>query len=204
MPVNAFFTSRIKERIVMINTERPNFSKGYKYLLLVPVALGMSVLVGFEKDKTVLTHRTVLLLKPVPEKTNTPMVTSKLQVFSKSSKQDKHIKYKLAMPLANHIKPKQYGSMITIDARTDTVKFSLVPDSLGRKFKGIYVIEDNIMTDDELRTAMDSDGKLQMILSNRPVIGIYTPNDSTAVRRWGEQARAGVVFVKARTGKLNR
>jgi hypothetical protein len=164
--VNAFFTSKIKARIVMINTARPGVRNGCKYLLLVPVALLLSALVGFRKGQ------------PVPD----------IQVPR----------------LVRQLKPAQRDLNVYIDARTDTVKFSLAPDSTGRRFQGIYVIDDKIFSDDEIRAAIRPTGQLVMILPNRPVLGTYSANDSSAVKKWGERARAGVVFVRARPDTPNR
>ena len=96
------------------------------------------------------------------------------------------------------LKPEPEDRIVYIDARTDTVKFILVPDSTHRRFQGIYVIDDKLFSDDELRAAIKPTGKLEMIMPNRPVLGTYSANDSSAVKKWGERARAGVVFVRAR------
>src|SRR6185437_8646702 len=50
LSVNALVTSKIKERIVMINTERPRISKCYKYVAFIPLVLALSVLVGFTQE----------------------------------------------------------------------------------------------------------------------------------------------------------
>ena len=154
-PVNAFFTSKIKERIITINTTQPGISNSYKYFLLPMLMLTLSALVGFQKIAPAII--------PPP---------------SKSA-----------------------ASSVSIDARTDTVKFSLVRDSADRRFKGIYVIEDKILTDDEIREKIQSHGRLEMKLASRPIIGTYSANDSSAIKKWGEQARYGVVFVKSRPEK---
>ena len=201
LPVNAFLTSKIKERIVMINTERPKISNCYKYLVLTPVALALSVLVGFKQERTVFIGKDGWSLNMTVD-TRKP-VGNRQPVFLNSQKRDKDLNHKPIIPGTKKLKLQQRGSTVAIDARTDTVKFSLVPDSMGRKFKGIYVIDDKIFSDDEIQAAMKPTGRLQMILANRPIIGMYTANDSNAIKKWGKQARPGVIFVTTRQEKPN-
>ena len=198
--VNAFFTSKIKERILMINTERPGISKSYKYILLRPIALSLSVLVGFKKEASAFTNKSTF-----SQKLSVPTINLygiKQPISAESNNNDKHLSRAQLLPAGKSLKEKEFT--VAIDARTDTVKFSLVQDNTNGRFKGIYVIDNKIFSDDEIRAALKPSGKLQMILTNQPVIGMYTANDSSAIKKWGEQARPEVVFVTARSENPNK
>ncbi|WP_299288375.1 M56 family metallopeptidase [uncultured Mucilaginibacter sp.] len=192
--MNTFLTSKMKERIIMINTERPQMSKSYKYIMLMPMILLLSVLTGFREEALAFTEKTIFAQKLSTLSSN-PQETTQPQSAKSPNKVKREIHSQV---LPSDKQPIQKYFSVSIDARTDTVKFSLVPDTLNRKFKGIYVIGDKVFSDDEIRAALAPSGKLQMVLANQPIIGMYTANDSSAVRRWGEQARPGVVFVTAR------
>lgn len=187
---NSFFTSKIKERIIKMNTAKPSISKSYKYVMLVPAILVLSILVGFQKDRQKFTLQNSLLINKAGAAINKPTLPIKPFVVKKN-KEDETI----LIGKPSELKPEL--SAVYIDARTDTVKFSLVPDSVYRRFNGIYVVDDKILSDEQIRTAIKLKGRLEMILAKRPIIGMYNANDSNAVKKWGQQAQFGVVYVKA-------
>jgi hypothetical protein len=198
--VNAFFTSKIKERIISINTAQSGNSKSYKYILLPLLVLTLSVLVGFQKIGPGLKPQTHLFYN----QGTSDITMSTVPAVIANHKLKRHLNRNSITSAVVQPRPKDPLSSVFIDARTDTVKFSLVKDSVDRRFKGIYVIEDKILTDDEIRAKIRFDGRFEMKLASQPIIGTYSANDSSAVKKWGEQARYGVVFVKSRPEKPNQ
>ncbi len=133
LPVNAFFSSKVKERVIMMNKDKPKAIQLLSYLLLLPILALLSLLVGFKSEQSLV---------------NTPIKTA-----TEQPKQDINPTLsleKLPSDLAQLKKPikrllaEKADSGIYIDARTDTVKINLVPNesnSKGKSFEGIYAIE---------------------------------------------------------------
>lgn len=185
LPANYFFTSKLRERIYMINKSKPTrFSCNY---FLLPFIV---LIINF-------------VLSPQIIKSSPLLEKSRIDNKKKEYTKERSIKKtELEMAPAPKIFKKIKNttlSWININATTDTVKIGLVPHRSGviKPFKGIYVIEDLIMSDSELREKMKMSKKLEFILPKRPQIGIYNENDSTAVRKWGKRAENGVIYLIA-------
>jgi hypothetical protein len=190
LPVNAFFSSKVKERVIMMNKEKPKTIQLLSYLLLLPILALLSLLVGFKSE-----HRTVY--KPTktanaqPKQNIGPSLS--LEKLPSDLAQIKKADKKLIVEKAD--------SSIYIDARTDTVKINLVPsesNSKGKSFEGIYAIENEIFSPKELRKALQHKKQLTFILAQRPIIGVHSNNDSTAIKTWGKRASKGVIFIKSK------
>lgn len=86
---------------------------------------------------------------------------------------------------------------VYINTTTDTVKIRRTESPLNAKeYKGIYVINSKIYTHKQLGKAMEPNGQLDIVLPERPIIGMFTENDDQAISRWGRKAAKGVVFVQ--------
>lgn len=183
LPANYFYSSKLKARIAMMNKNNPRLANAYKYLCILPLIVLMNLLMGFQEVQPLFSEQGNWI-KPL----------SKINELSQSNaarvkgKKKPHSLAKSAEELAD----------IHIDATTDTVKVKLVPNSIKsrKKYKGIYVFEDKVMTEKELRNSLKATGELAFILASRPTIGVYSEQDSNAVKIWGKSAKNGVVYVK--------
>ncbi len=142
--INTFYTSKIRKRISLMNTEPSQARKRFKYAGLLPFIAGLYMLTNCEQ----------------------PQSTSKGQIF--------------------------------IDARTNIARFTLGPASsdVDTAFKGIYVVNGHIFTGQQIRELVQENGQLEFTFSSPPALGIYTPNDKEAIRKWGNDARNGVMFIE--------
>lgn len=177
---NSFHSTRIGQRITMINTERPPFCKVYKYAILIPLVAVLYIFVNAQRAES--TEQSLSAAEP-----------GKYKSAKSNSTQ----------AIADRTKKPEEGGGIYIDARTDTVRFSEIAE--GEKnakndkgFKGIYVIEGNVFSEKEIRDILKPSGKFDFLLAGKPMIGFYTENDEYAVRTWGKQARKGVFFIDSR------
>jgi len=163
---NSFHSSKIKQRVSMMNARPSPLLNRYKYAVLIPL---LAVL--------------YIITNPSQAKSHTVQQPSAFgRYFTVETNTD-----------------------ITIDARTDTVKIRLEPRKKGTEgFKGIYVVESKIYTDAELRNVLKPAGKLDIRLARRPIIGMFTPNDSNAIKEWGQRAAKGVIFIKTPAAKVSR
>lgn len=190
LPANAFFSSKIKERVIMMNKEKPKTIQQLSYLLLLPILALLSLLVGFKSEQSSV-YKPIKIANAQPKQDIGPSLSleklpSDLAQIKKADKR----------PVA-----KKADSSIYIDARTDTVKINLVPNqsnSKSKSFEGIYAIENEIFSPKELRKALQNKKQLTFILAKRPIIGVHSNNDSTAIKTWGKRASKGVIFVKSK------
>jgi beta-lactamase regulating signal transducer with metallopeptidase domain len=200
---NQMFSQHLlKERILRLYQQRSARSAKLKYLLIIPFLLLMPCVssMAFAKSYGIfdLMPQEKQAVNPVrnfnPEntdrkeslKTSVTPVTASLKLKTTKSND-----------MSAQPKLEEYAS-INIDARTDTVKIRTAPSKVANTFKGIYVVDDKIYTNDELRKALKPTGKLDIILPNRPAIGYVTENDAGAIKMWGERAKNGVMFVRSR------
>lgn len=190
LPVNAFFSSKVKERVIMMNKDKPKAIQLLSYLLLFPILALLSLLVGFKSEQSLVNTPIKTATEQPKQDINPTLSLEKLPSdLLQIKKADKRLIAKKA------------DSSIYIDARTDTVKINLIPNesnSKGKSFEGIYAIENEIFSPKELRKALQNKKQLTFILAKRPIIGIHSNNDSTAIKTWGKRASKGVIFVKSK------
>lgn len=190
LPANAFFSSKIKERVIMMNKEKPKAIQLLNYLLFLPLLALLSLLVGFKSEQP-LVYKPIKTANARPKQAIGPNLS--LEKLPSDLAQIKKTDKRLVV--------KKADSSIYIDARTDTVKINLVPNQSNVKsksFEGIYAIENKIFTPKELRKALQNKKQLTFILAQRPIIGVHSNNDSTAIKTWGKRASKGVIFVKSK------
>lgn len=201
---NSFHSSKIKQRISMMNREQPSFKKAYKYILLLPFLGALYLFVNAQQPKiqvnqliftqpgeiTSFHYPGFLQERKQPEDSDNSSAPLKITA-------EKNI---LKETADNRSTDLQRQPQIFIDARTDTVKFREVinKDKKHKIFTGIYVIDGKVYSVMELRNLLKPTGKLDIILANRPVLGVYSENDENAIRQWGKQAKKGVVFIEPR------
>ncbi|WP_379092750.1 M56 family metallopeptidase [Pedobacter sp. UC225_65] len=190
LPANAFFSSKIKERVIMMNKEKPKAIQLLSYLLFLPILALLSLLVGFKSEPRKV-YKPIEIANAQPKQNIGPSLS--LEKLPSELTQIKKVDKRLVA--------KKADSSIYIDARTDTVKINLVPNqsnSKSKSFEGIYAIENEIFSPKELRKALQHKKQLTFILAKRPIIGVHSNNDSTAIKTWGKRASKGVIFVKSK------
>jgi len=200
---NQMFSQRLlKERIIRLYQEKSTSNAKWKYLLLIPLLLSLPCIssVAFAKSYGIFD------LMPQKKqaanfvrKFNSENIGRKEQLKTLTTPVNPTLKLKTAK--SNHknaqAEVEEYA-LINIDARTDTVKIRTAPGKVVNTFKGIYVVDDKVYTNDELQKALKPTGKLDIILPNRPAIGYVTENDADAIKMWGQRAKNGVMFVRSR------
>ncbi len=203
--VSTFYSSTIKSRIRMMNTDKPFAHEKVSYYLMVPVMVGLYLLVNPPK--------------PVPmEKAIREKLSTRFPAYSQNDHKEKDIKTVAVSRKDNKQRrtPKQSNAFVKeaiqqtiventssalrlhIDARSDTVRVSLRPleQPVTQPYEGLYLIGDKVYSDPELRKAVEQVGQLEIILSTRPRIAYYSPGSTDAIQRWGSKAEKGIVLVE--------
>ncbi len=189
------FSSRLGERIFMINKEKPLLINTVKYLMLLPIILLLSILIG-ARELDILPKEMVIAAFPSHlEKTDQLTVIRKMKAPIPTIKP---VKAKVATDKPDS--PTTIIRTIYINATSDTVRLKLTNETIAaeQSFGGIYVIGDQIFSDSEIRQSLKPTGELNFVLASRPKLSYYSAGNTTAIEKWGEQARQGAIWLDAK------
>lgn len=203
--VSTFYSSTIKSRIRMMNTERPYAHERISYYLMVPVIVGLYLLIN--PPKPILMEKAILekLSTRLPGYNQNDHKENDIKTASVPRKENKQrriprqsnvfVKEPLQQTIVENTSP---ALRLHIDARSDTVRVSLRPleQPVTQMYEGLYLIGDKVYSEPELRKAVEEAGQLEIILPTRPRIAYYSPGSTDAIKRWGSQAEKGIVLVE--------
>jgi beta-lactamase regulating signal transducer with metallopeptidase domain len=190
------FASLLRQRVRAMNAPKPRLLQGTRYVLLVPVLFLLSVLTGFKGGE---------VLPKAPRAMPVPVTSSKAGPAARTapvlpppvSKPAVMAKAVQARPAAAEPGTNEPVDLkpILVDARTDTVRFRY-GDEPGPAYKGIYVVDEKVYLDGEIREVLEATGSFNIPLKHRPALIVYTKDDASAIARWGDKAREGAIVMK--------
>lgn len=190
------FSSRLGERIFMINKEKPLPIHAVKYLMLLPVILLLSILTGAHQPAVMHNVAEIMPLSTFQGKTNQHTIEPEIMAISRRSTPTIN-RVPAKTPTAKRDSSTTISHPIYINATSDTVRLKFTNEAIAteQSFNGIYVIGDQIFSDPEIRKALKPTGELSFILASRPKLTYYAPDHTKAIERWGERARKGAIWV---------
>jgi hypothetical protein len=198
--VNAFNLSGIKTRIGMMNTDVPPARKAIRYIFITPFICLVYISVNPPKAVAGIQLPDMFTMNAAKTLPNSKQEAELLQALTSVEnkrvdttdplqKEDRRV---AAVNLLNEI-----NYRVNIDAKTDTVRISLVPaeEIHGKEFDGIYIIGNNEYSDNEIRE-LAANGTYEILLPARPALVYYQPGHQQAIQQWGAKAANGVILIQ--------
>jgi beta-lactamase regulating signal transducer with metallopeptidase domain len=203
--MSTFYSSTIRDRISMMNTERPYVHEQLRYYLMVPVIIAVYLLI----DPPAAIPMEVAVAEDLSTRLPGSALNDHKEKDIKTAAVPGKEKKKRPIPKQSNafakaplkqtvVEPTNSTSRLHIDARTDTVRINLRPleEPITQQFEGLYLIGDKVYSALELRKAVEQAGQLEIILPAKPRIAYYSPGSTDAIQRWGSRAEKGIVLVE--------